>query len=263
MELLAFSALCPLHRRLSSYVMKHQRILSARAMSCARALIFMLASLLPAGLLIADESPSGSPAVSSTQVETIVCVRHGEKPKSGLGNLDVQGLNRALALPDALARYGTPAYIFAPDPAADLVSEGSMTMDGTSKEGVCYVRPLLTIGPTAIRCGLPINTEYGFKHIDGLETELDKPHYRGVLVFIAWEHREAEQFMRNEVRDHGGNSDSVPPWTHDDFDSIYVARISRDANGAVSVSFRVDHEGLNGMSGDFPKPAAAAPTTVK
>jgi len=25
----------------------------------------------------------------------------------------------------------------------------------------------------------------------------------------------------------------------------------------------VDHEGLNGMSGDFPKPAAAAPTTVK
>ena len=233
---------------------------TAHSIHCVRVLILVLASILPAGVLLADESgtPTGSPAVSSTQVETIVCIRHGEKPKTGLGNLDVQGLNRALALPDVLARYGTPGYIFAPDPGADEVNEGSATMDGTGRSGVCYVRPLLTIGPTAIRCGLPINTAYGFMHIAGLEGELDKPVYSNALVFVAWEHHKAEEFMKNEVRDHGGNPDAVPVWERYDFDSIYVAQISRDAKGGVSVSFRVDREGLNGMSDNFPKAERAA-----
>ena len=228
-------------------------------MNCSLALILISTGLLQGGPLRADETTLGNLAVSSTQVETIICIRHGEKPKTGLGNLDAQGLNRALALPDVLARYGTPAYIFAPDPAADLVTEGSVTIDGASKNGVCYVRPLLTIGPTAIRCGLPINTAYGFKHITGLESELDKPAYRDALIFVAWEHRLGEQLMRDEVRDHGGNPGAVPVWSRDDFDSIYVAQINRDSKGVASVIFRVDHEGLNGLSGEFPKPAGTVP----
>jgi len=237
-------------------------------MSCRRAFIWLAAVLLPGGLLLADEAgaPSASPAPGSAQaaqVETIVCIRHGEKPKAGLGNLDAEGLNRALALPDVLlSRYGKPACIFAPDPGADKVTEGAMTMDGTAKGDVCYVRPLLTIGPTAIRCGLPINTDFGFKHIADLERELEGPGYRGSLVFVAWEHREAEQFMRDEIREHGGNPDSVPSWAHDDYDSIYVARISRDAGngkGDASVAFQVEHENLNGMSSDFPQAARGKP----
>ena len=197
----------------------------------------MVAVLLSAHLLLA-----------SPQVETIVCIRHGEKPAGGLGNLDVQGLHRALALPAVLlAHYGKPAYIFAPDPGADEVDEGPAAPGG-KKEKVGYVRPLLTIGPTAIRYGLPINTSCGFKHIRRLEHELDNPRYRGALIFIAWEHRQAEQFMRNVLRDHGGNPATVPFWAHNDFDSIYVARISRDGKGAATVAFRVDHEGLNGLS---------------
>ena len=221
--------------------------------------IFLLASLPAAGPLLADDAATapGGPVLSSSQVEVIVCVRHGEKPKSGLGNLDVQGLNRALALPDVLARYGTPFAIFAPDPAADQVNEGSLTTDGSAHQPVCYVRPLLTIGPTAIRCGLPINTPFGFRHIADLEAELDKPIYRGALVFVAWEHVEAERFMRNEVRDHGGNPDAVPVWAGKDFDSIYVARINRNASGAATVDFQVDHEGLDGLSSAFPTPAGA------
>ena len=34
--------------------------------------------------------------------ETIVFVRHGEKPEAGLGQLNCQGLNRALALPSVI-----------------------------------------------------------------------------------------------------------------------------------------------------------------
>ena len=48
-------------------------------------------------------------------VERIVCIRHGEKPAKDLGQLDCQGLNRALALPKVLiSHYGKADFIFAP-----------------------------------------------------------------------------------------------------------------------------------------------------
>ncbi len=49
--------------------------------------------------------------------ETIVFVRHGEKPAAGLGQLDCQGLNRALALPPVIAAFGKVDAIFAPNPS--------------------------------------------------------------------------------------------------------------------------------------------------
>jgi hypothetical protein len=55
--------------------------------------------------------------------ETLVCFRHGEKPPGGLGQLTCRGLNRALALPKVLLpRYGTPRFIFAPNPAQKVDS---------------------------------------------------------------------------------------------------------------------------------------------
>jgi len=54
-------------------------------------------------------------AVAETQemTETIIVVRHGEKPPKGLGQLKCRGLNRALALPDVLiSKFGQPNYIF-------------------------------------------------------------------------------------------------------------------------------------------------------
>ena len=69
-------------------------------------------------------------------------VRHGEKPDKGLGQLDCQGLNRALALPAVIAKiFGKPSAIFAPDPSQQKED------DGVSYD---YVRPLATIEPTAI-----------------------------------------------------------------------------------------------------------------
>ena len=39
----------------------------------------------------------GGAAKSHNAVETVVFVRHGEKPEKGLGQLSCRGLNRALA----------------------------------------------------------------------------------------------------------------------------------------------------------------------
>src|SRR5207237_291004 len=53
--------------------------------------------------------------------ETIVFLRHGEKPSGGYGQLTCQGFNRSLALPAVLlAKYGRPNILYAPNPAVTL-----------------------------------------------------------------------------------------------------------------------------------------------
>jgi hypothetical protein len=53
--------------------------------------------------------PRSFAQTSPASGETIVLIRHGEKPDSGLGQLTCKGLNRALALPALLiGRYGKP-----------------------------------------------------------------------------------------------------------------------------------------------------------
>jgi hypothetical protein len=174
-------------------------------------------------------------------VETIVCVRHGEKPRAGLGQLTCRGLNRALALPKVLlAKYGTPGFVFAPNPTQKADSDKYY-----------YVRPLVTIEPTAIRCGLPVNTQFGFKEIKGLENELEKPEYEKATVFVAWEHVLLDNFVKDLLKAHGGDPATVPPWPPNDFDSIFLVKISHD-NDRVTVAFSVDHEGLNELSDECP-----------
>jgi hypothetical protein len=181
-------------------------------------------------------------SVSGQTVETIVCIRHGEKPKGGLGQLTCRGLNRALALPDVLLKkYGAPQFVFAPDPAQKVDGNG----------GYYYVRPLMTIEPTAIRCGLPVNTQFGFREIKNLEGELAKTNYQGATVFIVWEHVVLDQFVKNLLKDNGGNPAQVPAWPQNDYDTIFLVKITHSENGN-SVALAIDHEGLNNLSDDCP-----------
>lgn len=49
--------------------------------------------------------------------QTLVFLRHGEKPGEGLGQLNCQGLNRALDLATVLPeRFGKADYVFAANP---------------------------------------------------------------------------------------------------------------------------------------------------
>jgi hypothetical protein len=185
------------------------------------------------------QSNSVLTAKGAKSVETIVCLRHGEEPESDLGQLTCRGLNRALALPRVLLeKYGSPQFIFASNPAEEL-------------DGYNYVRALATIEPTAIRCGLPVNTQFGASEIAGLQQELQKSEYKNATVFVAWEHNALDRFVKNLVSANGGSSWQVPSWGGDDYDSIFVVRITR-AGGKESVAFTVDHEGLNHLSDKCP-----------
>ena len=165
----------------------------------ARALILISLSML----LLA-----GGAAKSDNAVETVVFVRHGEKPEKGLGQLSCRGLNRALALPSVIAKtFGRPDAIFAPDPSHRKMDAG---------EDFDYVRPLATIEPTAIALGLPVNASIGFSDADGLQAAIEQPRYWNALILIAWEHNIITDAVRALLAAHGGDLGPVPKWDGND-----------------------------------------------
>jgi hypothetical protein len=170
--------------------------------------------------------------------ETIVLVRHGEKPPGGLGQLTCKGLNRSLALPALLiGRYGKPDFIYAPNP--------SVQVNDRSSNNYSYVRPLATIEPTAIRLGMPVNTQIGFLQIDDLQKELLQPAYAHSLIFVAWEHEKLYAFAKQMLQSYGTGPVQVPDWPNSDYETIYVFHIARSGkDGAVRATLDIQTEDL-------------------
>ncbi len=173
--------------------------------------------------------------------ETIVMIRHGEKPAAGLGQLTCRGLNRSLALaPLLLARYGKPDALYAPDPAFEV------------KEGIfgprySYVRALATIEPTAILAGMPVNTQIGFDQIDQLQQALLQPSYVHALIFVAWEHDHLRLFAKQLLQSYGDGASFVPPWAGEDYGTIYVFQVTRPKDGGKPhVTLSIQQENLGG-----------------
>jgi hypothetical protein len=195
--------------------------------------------MTPAGVAVAS-------AASSTQ-ETLVFVRHGEKPATGEnGQLTCQGENRANALPQVLLpTYGIPDFIFAAAPVLNQDDNGV---------NYYYLRAMATIEPTAIAAGLTIDLTYDKDDISDLEKELAKSQYATSTVFVAWEHTEMDELVANIVHDNGGDSSVVPSWPDDDYDSIFVVDLIT-SGGSTSVTFTHNFEGLNGRSLLCPTPS--------
>jgi hypothetical protein len=178
---------------------------------------------------------------TDAKVETIIFIRHAEKPVAGLGQLNCQGLNRALALPAVLmSKFGKPDQIYAPDPAGK-VHDPAGTFD--------YLRPLATIEPTAIRLGMPVSCDYHYDQIKELETELLSPERVGQTIVIVWEHRFLNQMVKDLVQTKGADPKQVPDWPGSEYDRIDILRIPA---GTGAISFAQDHENLNHLSDDCP-----------
>jgi hypothetical protein len=201
--------------------------------------------LLAAALLMA--SPPMAWAQSTPALQTLVFIRHAEKPAAGLGQLNCQGLNRALALPAVLlAKFGKPDFVFASDPHEKKPDNG---------QPYNYVRPLLTVAPTAVQLGLPINTSFGFDDIEDLQGELLAARYQNALTLVAWEHKKLEDVVKALLKQLGADASAVPHWRGSDFDSIYVVRVER-REGRVSATFALERQQLNGQATACPVPAA-------
>ena len=194
--------------------------------------------------------PISGAQTAPVEGETIVLLRHGEKPPGGLGKLTCKGLNRALALPSVLiGRYGKPDFIYAPNPSMQV-------KDGRILPTYSYVRPLATIEPTAIRLGMPVNTQIGFQQIDKLQKELLQPAYAHSLIFVAWEHNKLYEFAEQVLKYYGTTPAQLPEWTNDDYETIYVFHITRaGSNGTPRATLEIQKEGLsNTLSDTCPGP---------
>ncbi len=194
---------------------------------------------LSAAIVAALAAP-GAAALAEPPAQRIVFVRHGEKPPEGLGQLNCRGLNRALALPAFIAsHFGKPDAIFAPDPAKEKKDDGRF---------YDYLRPLITIEPTAIAFGLPVEANLGFSDVAGLKAALEAPEYHHALVVVAWEHRLIDVVVRELLSAHGADPKLAPTWADDDFDGVDVVTI--DAEGHAT--FARTKEGLNGQPESCP-----------
>jgi hypothetical protein len=169
--------------------------------------------------------------------QTIVFMRHGEKPTGGYGQITCQGLNRSLALPSVLAaKFGKPDYIYAPNPAVKI-SDSAGTF--------YYIRPLATIEPTAVRLGMNVWTKYGYNDIASLQSALITATKAGTTAFVAWEHLMLQKVVQNIMNAYGGGV-TVPAWASGDYDSLYVVHVDY-VGSAINATFHRDYEGLNGQ----------------
>jgi hypothetical protein len=183
---------------------------------------------------------TGGTGSAATDEETLVFFRHGEKPAPGdaLGQLDCQGLNRALNLPKVLKKFGRPSMIFAPDPARQIYDGGQNPHS--------YVRPIATIEPTAIQLGMPVNTQYGYTDITDLEKELLDAKYSNDVVFVVWEHKKLYEMVVDLVEKGALPGSRVPDWPDSEFDRIDVLKVTHEGQG-VNVKYEKQAEGLNGQ----------------
>ena len=174
--------------------------------------------------------------------ETIVAIRHAEKPPASLGQLTCKGLNRALALPKVLIpRYGKPERIYAPDPGTRVGQLGNLSYS--------YVWPLMTIEPIAIQLELPVNALIGFKNVGQLRREVLAAENANSVIYLAWEHVYLNEFAKELLKAYGKDPSVVPDWPNDEYDRIYIFKITK-VGEKKDLTFSVEQQGLTDSLSD-------------
>lgn len=185
-------------------------------------------------------------------MQTVVVIRHGEKPPAGLGLLTARGLNRALLLADWFtANFPPPDALFAPDPS---VRWAELHGDGQRYD---FVRALLTIGPTAVRFGVPVDTQVPVFDAGRLADRLLAEEYRDAVIYVAWEHTrivELAEVMLARFGRPGEPRSTVPSWSNEDYDMVFIFTI--DWTGREpTLGFEVGTMDLGSIGDDFPSAA--------
>ncbi|TWH64884.1 hypothetical protein LX59_01825 [Azomonas agilis] len=206
-----------------------------------------ITGLLSAALLSEAHVLKSAPQEQS--IQTLVFLRHAEKPAEGLGQLNCQGLNRAISLSHMLPeRFGAAHYIFAANPTRKVE-------EGPKDESYHYIRPLMTIAPTAIRLGLPINIEFEADEVDDFVDEILESKYRDKTIYTAWSRGYLPDVINELLSETKADSNlNVGHWSRDDFDSIFMVKLHWNGHGKPSVTLLDSDQKLDGGERDCPTP---------
>ncbi|MFY0732427.1 histidine phosphatase family protein [Pseudomonas sp. NFX15] len=206
-----------------------------------RAYLVLPALLVASAVFLTLESGlSRAQPMDGTQ--TLVFLRHGEKPAGGLGQLNCQGLNRALDLATLLPeKFGKANYVFAANPTRNVE-------EGEFDNSYSYIRPLMTISPSATKLGLPVNIHFNANDTSDLADELLHDKYHNSVIYTAWSHGYLPELI-NTVASEASGKDAkiIDDWESADYDSLYVLTLTWH-NGKASVQSQVYKQGLDNGS---------------
>ncbi|MGE8066653.1 histidine phosphatase family protein [Pseudomonas sp. NPDC089569] len=199
----------------------------------------LLPALLAAGALFLTLESSESRAQPVDGVQTLVFLRHGEKPAGGLGQLNCQGLNRAIDLATLLPeKFGKANYVFAANPTRNVE-------EGEQDNSYSYIRPLMTISPSAIKLGLPVNIEFSANDTSDLADELLHDKYHNSIIYTAWSHGYLPELINKVAGQAVGKKQNIAEdWESNDYDSLYVLTLTWH-NGKASLQSHSYKQGLD------------------
>jgi len=203
-----------------------------------RSYVFFPALMLTSALLLSlESSESRAQPVDGTQ--TLIFLRHAEKPAGGLGQLNCQGLNRAIDLASLLPeKFGKANYVFAANPTRNVE-------EGEFDNSYSYIRPLMTISPSAIKLGLPVNIEFSANDTSALADELLHDRYHNSIIYTAWSHGYLPELINKVAREAVGEKRTITDdWASNDFDSLYVLTLTWH-NGKATLDSRSYKQGLD------------------
>ena len=198
-----------------------------------------LPTLLAVSALFLSLESSESRAQPVDGTQTLVFLRHAEKPEGGLGQLNCQGLNRAIDLSTLLPeKFGKADYVFAANPTRN-VEEGELD------NSYSYIRPLMTISPAAIKLGLPVNIEFSANDTSDLARELLEDKYHNSTIYTAWSHGYLPELINKVAGKALGEKQNITEdWAGNDFDSLYVLTLTWH-NGKASLQSHSYKQGLD------------------
>jgi len=198
-----------------------------------------LPSLLAVSALTLSIESSQIRAQPVDGTQTLIFLRHAEKPEGGLGQLNCQGLNRAIELSTLLPeKFGKADYVFAADPTRN-VEEGELD------NSYSYIRPLMTISPAAIKLGLPVNIEFSANDTSDLARELTEDKYHNATIYTAWSHGYLPELINKVAGNAVGEKQTITDdWASGDFDSLYVLTLTWH-NGKASLQSHSYKQGLD------------------
>ncbi|MGO2489867.1 MAG: histidine phosphatase family protein, partial [Pseudomonas taetrolens] len=108
-----------------------------------------------------------------------------------------------------------------------------------------YVRPLMTINPSAIKLGLPINLEFSANDTRQLARELTKDKYHNATIYTAWSHGYLPELINSVAGEALGKKTTLTEdWPSHDFDTLYVLTVTWH-DGKATLLSRVDKQELN------------------
>lgn len=205
-----------------------------------------LSALLVAGALFLALEARESRAQPADGVQTLVFLRHAEKPAGGLGQLNCQGLNRAIDLATLLPeKFGKANYVFAANPTRNVE-------EGEQDNSYSYIRPLITISPSAIKLGLPVNINFSANDTSDLADELLEDKYHNSTIYTAWSHGYLPELINKVAEEAIGKKQTITDdWKSSDFDSLFVLTLTWH-NGKATLLSHSYKQGLDDGAEDCP-----------